>query len=78
MLADRNPAQVCWLLVCKIQFFLMKALFVFVFTGFHEGEKTLPKPGFAAFIHQFYCARALFLLAAWSTLEPSCWRAGEW
>lgn len=58
--------------------FLMKVLFVFVFTGFHGGEKALPKLGFAAFIHQFYCARVLFLLAVWSTLEPSCWRAGEW
>lgn len=76
----------CWqksssgLLTFRMQnpIFLMKVLFVFVFTGFHGREKTLPKLGFAAFIHQFYCARALFLLAAWSTLEPSCWRAGEW
>lgn len=44
----------------------MKVLFVFVFTGFHGGEKALPKLGFAALIHQFYCARALFLLAVWS------------
>lgn len=31
VLTDRNPTQVCWVVVGKILFFLVKILFVFVF-----------------------------------------------
>lgn len=82
MLTDRNPAQPCCL-VWKNPFFLMKVLFVFVFTSFHGTKKkkkkkaqTLMKLGFAAFVlTEYCCVIAVLLSGAWFLLDVQAWGA---
>lgn len=59
----------------KNPIFLMKVLFVFVFTGFHGGEKNPPKARICCFDSSVLLCQGI---VPFGCMEPSSWRAGEW